>query len=333
MREPLIISLLLGILPYFKLQSVPFVFAFYMLLLYDSWKRKKWLNMAIWHLAIVVPSLIIFIYFLSQNAFYDFYKMYIEANAYYVNHRITSYKYSNNEFIHRLRAFKGMHISTFLPLYIGLIPIVILNYKIIARKKNLSFSKTFIWIFIMVCYSTYTTGNGFGHYNILLIVPYCYLLGNLYCNISAEQINLNKWLTLAGVTITSIIFLNRVEVYPLQPPVSNVETEKHIVAKSAGNEPVLFLGYVEALEAQIRTGLKLPVRNATSHFIAIKDSSLRRYFQDGFFQDMNNSRPQYVVDMEDVLEMPGLQPVKNYIHSHYAVDTLIEGNVIYAIKN
>ena len=62
----------------------------------------------------------------------DFYRMYIESNAYYVNHRITSYKYSDNEFIHRLRAFKGMHITTFMPLYLGLLPLILWG----LRKKR-----------------------------------------------------------------------------------------------------------------------------------------------------------------------------------------------------
>lgn len=332
--EPLGIAILLGVLPYFKLQSVPFVFAWYGVLLCMGWRNKTWSRLMVWHVALASATLVFAGYFLYRNIFMDFYRMYIESNAYYVNHRITSYKYSDNEFIHRLRAFKGMHITTFIPLYLGLLPLILLGYKKFLPIKTLRnyISLVSIWVFLWVCYSTYTTGNGYGHYNVLLIVPVMFLIANLYHIMQNEKPQLVKWLTLAGLCVPMLVYASRVEVDKYNQTNSFTQTEKYILKNTPPNEPVLFMGWVEALEAQVRTQRQLPVRNATYQYITIGDTGLRTYYQAGFFDDMKKSRPRYLVDMEEVLEMPVLLPVKNFIHSHYRVDTLIEGNVIYKIK-
>lgn len=333
--EPIGIAILLGVLPYFKLQSVPFVFAWYGVLLWMGWNNKTWTRLVVWHFALALATLVFAGYFLYRNIFMDFYSMYIESNAYYVNHRITSYKYSDNEFIHRLRAFKGMHITTFMPLYLGLLPLLLLGYKkfidVKALKPQISFVS--IWIFLWVCYSTYTTGNGYGHYNVLLIVPVMFLIANVYHIIQNEKQQWIKWLTLAGLCIPMLVYASRAEIEQYNRTNTFTQTEQYMLNKTSGNEPVLFMGWVEALEAQVRTQRQLPVRNATYQYISIGDTGLRTYYQAGFFEDMKTSKPRYVLDMEDVLEMPGLLPVKTFIQEHYRVDTLIEGNVIYKIRN
>ena len=333
--EPIGMALLLGIMPYVKLQSVPFVFAWYGILLWMGWRNKTWSRLMVWHVALASATLVFAGYFLYRNIFTDFYRMYIESNAYYVNHRITSYKYSDNEFIHRLRAFKGMHITTFVPLYLGLLPLILLGYKKFLSIKTLrsNVSLVSIWVFLWVCYSTYTTGNGYGHYNILLIVPVMFLIANVYHNIKDEKPILVKWLTLAGLCVPMLVYASRAEIDKYNQTNSFTQTEEYMLNKTSGNEPVLFMGWVEALEAQVRTQRQLPVRNATYQYITIGDKGLRTYYQAGFFEDMKTSKPRYVLDMEEVLEMPGLLPVKTFIQEHYRVDTLIEGNVIYKIRN
>jgi hypothetical protein len=333
-KAPIGMAFLLGLMPYFKLQSVPFVFAWYGVLLWMGWRNKTWSRLMVWHVALALATLVFAGYFLYRNIFTDFYRMYIESNAYYVNHRITSYKYSDNEFIHRLRAFKGMHITTFVPLYLGLLPLILLGYKKLLPIKRLksNISLVSIWVFLWVCYSTYTTGNGYGHYNVLLIVPVMFLIANIYHNIQDEKPILVKWLTLAGLCVPMLVYASRAEIDKYNQTNSFNQTEKYILKNTRPKEPVMCMGWVEALEAQVRTQRQLPVRNATYQYITIGDTSLRTYYQAGFFEDMKKSRPRYVLDMEEVLEMPGLLPAKNFIHSHYSIDTLIEGNVIYKIK-
>jgi hypothetical protein len=249
-----------------------------------------------------------------------------------VNNPIVNYRYSDNEFIHRLRAFKGMHFTTFMPFYLGLLPIVFMNLK---RNNKFHFrivNRTSIWIFLWVCYATFAPGTGFGHYNILLLVPICYVIGSFYSKQEADTTKLNKWATLLGVVVASFIYFNRAEAYPTIKDNTFNKTEKYIADQTPQKEPVLFLGYYQALEAIVKTGRKLPVRNATSHYICLKDSALRKYFQDGFFQDMESSRPKYVVDMEGVLDRTGLLPIKSYILDRYAPDTVIDGNRVYKNK-
>jgi len=334
-KEPILMALLLGVMPYVKLQSVPFVFAWYVVLLWKGWRYKTWSRLLIWNFVLASATVLFAGYFMYKNILTDFYRMYIESNAYYVNHRITSYKYSDNEFIHRLRAFKGMHITTFMPLYLGLLPLLVLGYKQFIPLKNLkkNISWLTVWVFLWVCYSTYTTGNGYGHYNVLLIVPVMFLVANLYHIIQNEKPIWLKWLSMAGLCVPIYVFSGRAEIKSYHIENSYSQTEQFLKKRTSPQEPVLIMGWEQALEVQIRTLRKLPVRNATYQYISIGDSSLRAYYQNGFFADMLNSRPRYVVDMEEVLEMPGLLPVKNFIHSHYRVDTLIEGNVIYTIKN
>ncbi|MFN4915167.1 MAG: hypothetical protein ACK5FT_07590 [Sphingomonadales bacterium] len=258
--------------------------------------------------------------------------MYIESNMFYVDQPVVSYKYSDNEFIHRLRAFKGLHVTTFLPFYLSLIPIVLMNFKRLTESLFSVTGKAAVWIFLWVCYSTYAPGTGFGHYNMLLLVPVLYVLGSICHNLQEEKMEVNRWLTMLGVIITSVTYLNRAEAYPVENRYLSGHTEKYIMEKTPKKEPVLFLGYYEALEAIMKTERTLPLRNATSHYICLDDSALRNYFQTGFFEDMKNSKPLYVVDMEEVLNRPGLMPLKNYIHMHYDVDTVIEGNRVYRIK-
>lgn len=333
--EPNGMALLLGIMPYVKLQSVPFVFAWYGVLLWMGWRNRTWTRLMVWHVVLASATFIFAGYFIYRNIFTDFYRMYIESNAYYVNHRITSYKYSDNEFIHRLRAFKGMHITTFMPLYLGLLPLLLLGYKkfiaVKALKNHMSF--VLIWVFFCVCYSTYTTGNGYGHYNVLLIVPVMFLTANVYHIIQNEKPLWVKWVTLAGLCIPMLVYASRAEIDQYNSGDTFTQSEQYILKNTHTNDPVLFMGWVKALEAQVRTQRQLPVRNATYQYISIGDTGLRTYYQAGFFADMKKSRPQYVLDMEEVLNMPGLQPVKVFIHERYLVDTLLEGNVIYKLRN
>ncbi|MFN5218847.1 MAG: hypothetical protein ACK5CL_08765 [Sphingomonadales bacterium] len=333
--EPIGMALLLGIMPYVKLQSVPFVFAWYGILLWMGWRNKTWSRLLVWHAALALATLVFAGYFLYRNIFMDFYRMYIESNAYYVNHRITSYKYSDNEFIHRLRAFKGMHITTFMPLYLGLLPLILWGLRKKTTRQN-SYNQICwpcLWIFICVCYSTYTTGNGYGHYNVLLIVPVMFLLGNVYHIFNAEGMKIQNALTVIGLVIPMTIYARRAEIFKYDTTFSLTETEKYIINTTGSGEKVLYMGWVEALEAQVRTQRRLPVRNATYQYIGIGDSSLRGYYQKGFFHDMQENKPRYVLDMENVMEMPGLKPVKAFILQHYILDTILEDNLIYKLKN
>jgi hypothetical protein len=333
--EPVIIGLVLGLLPYIKLQSVPFIFAFYALIMVTGWRYKKWKTIIYSHIALSFATILFFVIFLAKGIWMDFYRMYIESNMYYVNHRISSYKYSDNEFIHRLRAFKGMHITTFMPLYLGLLPLILWGLRKTTARQNLRNQICWpcLWIFVCVCYSTYTTGNGFGHYNVLLIVPVIYLLGNVYSFINTENLKIKNILTIIGIVIPIIVYARRAEIFKYDKVVLLTETEKYIINKSSRNENILFMGWREALEAQLRAKRRLPVRNATYQYIGIGDSSLRKYYQKGFFHDMQENKPRYVLDMENVMEMPGLKPVKAFILGNYILDTIVEDNLIYKLKN
>ena len=331
---PIIIGFILGVLPYIKLQAVPFVFAFFTAICFFFVTKRMWSKSLYFGFALILPSVIIVLYFVCENVLHDFYKMYIEANAYYVKHRITQYKYSENEFIHRLRAFKGMHINTYLPVYLGIIPIIMLNVRKVFGKDffiNIFYNITF-WVFCWVCYSTYTTGNGFGHYNILLIIPLIYLIGNFYSYIINYYYIYLKWLTILGFLLAGTMYLFRLQLYFSPHEDSYTNIEKYIFNKTATKEPVLLLGYTYALETQIRTKRKLPVRNATTHFITIKDTSLRRYFQDGFIEDMRLNPPTIVIDTEEVLYNPDLNRVRNFIFSNYEKDTIIDNHQIFRKK-
>jgi hypothetical protein len=316
--EPVIIGLVLGLLPYIKLQSVPFIFAFYALIAVTGLRHKKWKTIIYCHIALSFATILFFAIFLAKGIWMDFYHMYIESNMYYVNHRITSYKYSDNEFIHRLRAFKGMHIATFMPLYLGLLPLILwgLRKKIAWQNLRNQICWPCLWIFVCVCYSTYTTGNGYGHYNVLLIVPVMYLLGNVYHIFNAEGLKIQNALTVIGLVIPMTLYASRAEIFKYDTLVSLTETEKYIINTTRSGDKVLCMGWVEALEAQVRTQRRLPVRNATYQYIGIGDSSLRKYYQTGFFHDMQENKPQYVLDMENVMEMPGLKPVKTIKKKH-----------------
>ncbi|MFN5217323.1 MAG: hypothetical protein ACK5CL_01015 [Sphingomonadales bacterium] len=332
MHEPILMAVILGILPYFKLQAVPFVFAFYTIIIWQFWTSRNWIRLAVWNLILALPTIIFFSYFIFHNVFDDFYLMYINFNMFYVDQPVVSYRYSDNDFVHRLRAFKGMHITAFLPFYIGLIPVVLINIKHIISVRFAILSKIVIWIFILGCYGTYAPGTGFGHYNLLLIVPIIFVLGSFYQNLEADKMRINRWLTLIGVSITSMIYCKQAEFYDVVSGHSCSDTEKYIVKQTTPKEQVLFLGYSKSLEAIVCTGRKMPVRNASAYCISIKDSVLRAYFQARFFEDMGNSKPRFVVDMEEVLDRPALMPVKNYLNAHYWPDTSIEGNMIYRIK-
>jgi hypothetical protein len=211
---------------------------------------------------------------------------------FYVDQPVVSYRYSDNDFVHRLRAFKGMHITAFLPFYIGLIPVVLINIKHIISVRFAILSKIVIWIFILGCYGTYAPGTGFGHYNLLLIVPIIFVLGSFYQNLEADKMRINRWLTLIGVSITSMIYCKQAEFYDVVSGHSCSDTEKYIVKQTTPKEQVLFLGYSKSLEAIVCTGRKMPVRNASAYCISIKDSVLRAYFQARFFEDMGNSKPR-----------------------------------------
>jgi len=330
----LLLSLILGFLPYIKLQSVPFVFAWYMILLFVLLRNKQTREIIFLHLGLILPSFIFFIYFLSIGILNDFYRMYIESNAYYVTHRITTYKFGNTEFIHRLRTFKNLHLWTFKSVYIGLIPVFLYMISKLYKNiiKDIKVDWGMLWVFVCVSYSTYTTGNGFGHYNILLLAPLLYVIGNVYSNVHQYNKNILKICTLLGVLYPLLIYNTRSERSKYIVDRYLTSTEKYIVNNTNKDEFVYFLGWKEALESQLITERRLPGRNATFQYIGIKDFALRQYYQSGWFYDMEKHNPPIIIDMVKVLNMKGLDPLKKYVIKNYYIDTVIDGNIVYHCK-
>lgn len=329
--------LLLGILPHIKIQTVPIVFSAYISILYTFLKDKKYIVVGLSIFIMLIPTMFFLSYFYVSGILNDFYTMFLKANTNNVNNRISTYKYADQEWLHRLRAFKGMHLTTFGPIYTAFCSSILLFFKRprIWFNTLLKIELQYVIIFIFTCYATYASGNGFGHYNILLLVPVIYLISSFINNLLS---NLKNHKILSIYTVLAVLYpvslyCGRADFKRKTENSGVTQVELFLKGDKFKSKSIMFLGWHKAIDLQLRLKRSLIGRNPTYQYITIENAELRDYYHRGFISDIEIEKPDFIVDTEFVLDMPNCTRLNKRVNNLYYLDTAIEGNLIYSIKS
>jgi hypothetical protein len=314
-------GVILGLLPFSKLQSIPISFAFFFVVFINNIIFKKFaaLKNTALSLGVILPGFILIIYIYHFNLFDDFWNYFIVANFEYgskgiLNSSPTWYlqnfekvdSWAGRLFIVPRIIFKSKEFVLFFGALFSISVFCFyysLKKSVYIIKKNKKFFIYLILIFLFACYGVSKPGNVFHHYGLLLVVPACLLTG-LLLDLTYETANLNKfrkylkYYLLIYAILPAIIFVsdgNCYIKYILKPvsPVKISNTAVILKKYSKPNDRLAVWGYMNIfyVEAELIQGTREPMS-----YLQITNGSKQEYFINNYCKDIKENKPVLFVD-------------------------------------
>jgi len=299
LRHLIVAALLLGCIPYAKLQAVPVALFLGGWFLYQERKNGKWILVAA-----IFPTILCCAYLWSNHFTDDFVHSYLQNNLKYNDQNLRGIQ--SNSFLKSLVQFPdwsfqfrnlGLYLWIGMLTAIGILLVLYKRFREILRSNqtNLIFLSALLLISF---YSVIAPKNHFHHYFLLLFIPLELFLGFTFILLlrSGENEGWKK--------ITGLLFI-------LLTCSSNLLQYNHFFfsmkhqAKSETSD--LFTNYIRAHDKKgdqlaiwgwephfnVETELPQGVRDGHSYYaITSKDP----YFLERFAGDLNRNLPQFFLD-------------------------------------
>lgn len=315
-------AIIIGLLPFTKLQSLPIAFSFAVIFMWDLVKRKRIINILLFAVTGILPSLLIYFWFSHVNVMSEFWKMYIETNLYFLDY------YSDNTFLTKLKVIVYLQRG-FLPYYLILFILILIH---LFRKRS-SFKQKlkgldYPVLFILFCtfYASFAPGTGFQHYNLLVVFPLFLFFANMFALSEFETLVTKPKYLISYCALLLLIGLGYIK-YSSVVDINYYQRRSGVVdyiqSNTKKDDPLCVLGWYKALDIQVDSRRPIASRSAHNYYQKVKDAKLRRYYQLQFIEDLEITRPILVIDPSAELEDTILLSVRNYVLSKYAYDTTI----------
>jgi len=337
-------GLLLGFLPYGKMQSVPIglVLGLFFLIdilfnkAYSFWDKVR--NILIFGVAALLPTLFTLAYLFHYNAFNDFWQSYILNNLVYG---------SRVPLKRTLLALPRMalnHTKSALPYYVAvaIIPVIGLYYLLTDKNRVEQHNwKLFFYVHLIFIAAYYAIGKGWGfpHYQVFIFLPLTLLNAHYFNSIqNLKPLNFSKIMLRVYVIMPLILlipgnFLIQKVLADKALPDKNPASTRVLQYAQPGDKLVVW-GFQDILGSNgvyyMETGLIQGTRESHSQRPEghIGDSAQVRYYQERFLNDIKKSQPVAIIDLgvirHDAPSALGkfYPELDRYIASNYSLDTV-----------
>jgi len=339
-------GLILGLLPYGKMQSLPVGMVVGLFFLVDivfnkantNWGKLK--SVLILGVAALLPTLFTFAYLYYFNAFNDFWQSYILNNVVYGS--VVPLKRT-------LLALPKMvlsHTKSALPYYVAaaVIPVIGLYYLLTNRNQWSQLNlKWFLFFHLLFIAAYYAIGKGWGfpHYQLFIFLPLI-LLNAFYLDLikSFKPLNYSKLMLRIYVIMPLILlipgnFLIQKVLADKALPVRNPASTRILQYAQPGDKLVVW-GFQDILGSNgvyyLETGLTQGTRESHSQRPEghIGDSAQVRYYQERFLSDIKKSQPVAIIDLGVIrYDAPSAYKafypaLDQYIAANYTLDTVFQ---------
>ncbi len=319
-RLSFILGLILGSIPFAKLQGIPIalVIAFvgYLIICLRVRDNRAAMIISISYLTIggLTITVLVFCLLLHFGIFHHFWNSYILDNLYYATQRafyectITTKVsffdklYGFPFFVLRIEESIGFFVGSITAFVSGVI------FLIVYRKKisifNIYIIASAFLITLASIHSVIQTGNDFAHYLYFLFFPLALLEGVLlgtFCSIFTQKIQ--RLIAVIFLSVLLALLIPQFYYQSYHERHALFYSQKHNVIKSdvantilsyaSPGEKMIVWGYMPIYYVQ--TGLIQGTRDAMTIRI-IQDNPLQPYFLERFIADMKSSRAPVFVD-------------------------------------
>ena len=319
------LGLLLGMIPYAKLQALPIAAAIILIFVHILWQKKIqksefFRSIFAFVLGLMLFSWLIFLCLLIFSLSEDFWMSYVQQNLFYATQGVTDKPLN---FFQKSRQFLEM-LSTpndtkMLFLLTGIILILGLPF-LIKKRGSLSYgtlqSNSFIFVYYSLLivasaiYSVAKTGSGYTHYLLFLIVPSGLLIGVFLGELkkivqSPELICQSPRVSLLTVSIVAIVavsFLQVAESVTSNYYINNRRqyaenytspAAKTILKYASADESMAIWGWASKLH--VETGIVQAIRDDSTYW-QIVPNPRQPYFVRRYRDDLLNSNPKLFID-------------------------------------
>ncbi|MFA5404811.1 MAG: hypothetical protein WC358_07755 [Ignavibacteria bacterium] len=316
-----ICGIILGLLPFSKLQSIPISFVFFFIVFTNNIIYKNFAvckNIAL-SLGAILPSIIVIVYIYYFDLTDAFWNYFIVSNIEYsfkgiVNSSPTWYLQNFEKIDSWIgKIFIVPHIilksKEFILFFGTLFSISVFCFFYLLKKdvyilKNKK--KYFIYlilIFLFACFGVSKPGNVFHHYCLLIVIPACLLTGFLL-GLTYETVNSNKikkylkYYLLVYAIIPTILFVldgNCYIKYILKTDSFNKISNTAVILKkySRPNDRLAVWGYMNKffVEAELIQGTREPMS-----YLQITNSCKQDYYINNYCKDIKENKPVLFVD-------------------------------------
>ncbi|MCF2446406.1 hypothetical protein L0657_20780 [Dyadobacter sp. CY345] len=335
-------GLILGSLPFVKFQNVPMGFLIAAAFLLEILLRKEWGNVMLFIFGGILPTLIVNIYYLSEN------KLMVFWNNYFWNYFYYSYttQFSNvpiSERFNPIRILNFIYYSANSRIYMFSATFVIIA-AVISCSKTFSFwtlknkkTITFCVLFLLISlYSVLQSGNSFQHYRLYLFLPLTLLLG-VFVALAAQEHRKNLLISLLiGCTIMAGFNLY---IRPEKADTSfqNLDSlvVRYIEKETNPSEPIVVWGWRDRL--YVLAHRPMGFRDAHTFHFSLKSKLIPNWTKD-FIEDMEKNKPSLFIDATQpadysifskmLLPYEKVPVINEYVQSHYTLIAKIEGTRI-----
>ncbi len=313
-------ALLIGTIPFIKLQSVPIVLVFFLAFTFPIYRHFKFKGVFSFILCCTVPLIIIGLFLLQWNVFDDFWSMYIATNFNYTQSGGLNFR-DKFYLFRELEKFFLPYVS----LMLFLLVVNVFNRKN-ALSSKISFDPVIIFWFLASEIAIWAVGLFFGHYNVLVVVPFFLFIANLFASLKVEEVfNQMKW-TFAYLLL--IVCMN-VYFFVNQPfrhfsySFHKGKLASYIDRNSSSNETIAILTGFNS-NTLFMESERVPATRTTDHYLLfLTDDKLRKRFQRNYIEDLAYSKPSVIIAKSSLLNTSTLKSIKYFISKYYKIDTTL----------
>lgn len=357
-------SIIIGILPYTKLQSAPFCIFFGFFFFLNLLKNKK-LKWAIFFIALCfLPSLIIIYSFYRLNVLDDFYQSYIVTNFTYVKYTNAN-SATDFSFYNKLRFF--FKVALKYNLFYYFFYLTCLSFLFVKWKeiKFISINLIFPIAFFLFAFSCFYLPNTFfEYYTVILTIPLAFLTAAILYHTKNKIFNVPIHLILI---IFAIFISNQVIKVAYKQFKKNKEfitvnetwkqsgannefltrdeiaLKKYVDLHTEKNDLICFFGSGDALKLLIKCERGTPLRTVDSYLLNLPDTLTSNYHVKNCTEDLELHKPKIFIffpsvneskNLDAYFDLYGTKIVSKYVSEHYYIDSTISlnKNVIYLRK-
>jgi len=356
-----LLGLLLGSIPFAKLQGVPMAlliaFAGFILLLKEKLNTKKLILFAVSGL---VPTIVFLIWIAASGGLNHFWNSYISYNLFYaVSETPIGVSLVDKIILAWNMLFEASDLTPFfqLNLMICLFCILFINPLYLKTHRL----KLLILVF-SICYfviSLYCIGQSyrtFTHYTLLSAFSITLMLASFLCAFYLSYTNevRSNGLPLEIVPVTLVVFLSILYFYSR----FNFHPGYHILAETRKNEYQYMPEVIQCINKNSKSGDKIAVWGWSNTFYVDTDlimgtrftdtsglftkNPLQNYIHDVYMMDLQNNTPKIFLDAinpnavkffdRDQYGLDKFPTINAYILENYLLAAEIEGYRIYARK-
>jgi hypothetical protein len=320
------LGLLLGMIPYAKLQALPMAAVIALIFLHILWQKNfQRSNFFIIIFVFVVGCMffptLIFLYLVIFSLSEEFWRSYIQQNLFYATQGITR---KPLDFFQKSRRFwRMLGRSNDTKILFSLTGIVlILGLPFLIKKRgslthNIVQSNSFIFVYyslaivVAAIYSITKTGSSFTHYLLFLMVPSGFLigvfLGEIQKSLPAPELTIKNLKPPLFTIIIAIIFVSS-----FLQVAKSIKTGNHylnnrrqyienytspvaktIIKYASAGESMAIWGWASKLH--VETGIVQATRD-DSTFWQIVPNPQQPYFLKQYRDDLLNSKPRLFID-------------------------------------